>query len=183
MAYSTTVQRHKTREVGIGDHVVGGDQPDLGPVDDDDQHVRRRGDARADPPAGGGGLRDRPGDRAQEGGRRGASRRSATRSRIPLIADIHYDYRMALACLEATHRRRPAGRGQDPDQPGQHRRRGAVQGGRPQGPRQGHPDADRRQLGQPREGPDREVRLPLPRGDGRERPAAHRDGRGAWATS
>ena len=45
MAYSTTVPRHKTREVGIGDHVVGGEQPDLGPVDDDDQHLRRRGDA------------------------------------------------------------------------------------------------------------------------------------------
>ena len=27
MAYSTTVQRHKTREVGVDDHVVGGDQP------------------------------------------------------------------------------------------------------------------------------------------------------------
>ena len=27
MAYSTTVQRHKTREVGVGDHVVGGDNP------------------------------------------------------------------------------------------------------------------------------------------------------------
>ena len=64
MAYSTTVERHKTREVGVGDHVVGGEQPDLGPVDDDDQHVRRRGDARADPPARRSGLRDRPGDRS-----------------------------------------------------------------------------------------------------------------------
>src|SRR3954471_11030665 len=27
MAYSTTVTRHKTREVGVGDHVVGGDNP------------------------------------------------------------------------------------------------------------------------------------------------------------
>ena len=27
MAYSTTVKRHKTREVGVDDHVVGGDQP------------------------------------------------------------------------------------------------------------------------------------------------------------
>ena len=27
MAYATTVRRHKTREVGVGDHVVGGDQP------------------------------------------------------------------------------------------------------------------------------------------------------------
>ena len=46
-------------------------QPDLGPVDDDDQHVRRRGDARADPPPGRGRLRDRPRHRPQEGGRRG----------------------------------------------------------------------------------------------------------------
>ena len=27
MAYATTVQRHKTREVGVDDHIVGGDQP------------------------------------------------------------------------------------------------------------------------------------------------------------
>src|SRR5262249_57988669 len=27
MAYATTVQRHKTREVGVGDKIVGGDQP------------------------------------------------------------------------------------------------------------------------------------------------------------
>ena len=27
MAYSTTVTRHKTREVGVGDHVVGGSNP------------------------------------------------------------------------------------------------------------------------------------------------------------
>ena len=39
MAYSTTVPRHKTREVGVGDHVVGRRQPDLGSVDDDNQHV------------------------------------------------------------------------------------------------------------------------------------------------
>ncbi len=49
MAYATTVERHKTREVGVGDHIVGGDQPDLGAVDDHDQHVRRRGDAGPDP--------------------------------------------------------------------------------------------------------------------------------------
>ncbi len=29
MAYSTTVGRHRTREVAIGDRVVGGDQPIL----------------------------------------------------------------------------------------------------------------------------------------------------------
>jgi (E)-4-hydroxy-3-methylbut-2-enyl-diphosphate synthase len=27
MAYSTTVPRHKTREVGIGEHVLGGTNP------------------------------------------------------------------------------------------------------------------------------------------------------------
>ena len=27
MAYATTVERHKTREVGVGDQVVGGDHP------------------------------------------------------------------------------------------------------------------------------------------------------------
>ena len=27
MAYATTVKRHKTREVGLGDHIVGGEHP------------------------------------------------------------------------------------------------------------------------------------------------------------
>ena len=45
--------------------------PDLGAVDDDDQHVRRRRDARSDPSPGRGRLRDRARDRAQERRRRG----------------------------------------------------------------------------------------------------------------
>ena len=53
---------------------------------------------------------------------------------IPLIADIHYDYRMALACLDAVT---PSGNrpSTNPDQPRQYRRRRAIQGSRAQGPR------------------------------------------------
>ncbi|GIW86739.1 MAG: 4-hydroxy-3-methylbut-2-en-1-yl diphosphate synthase (flavodoxin) [Isosphaeraceae bacterium] len=106
MAYATTVPRHKTREVGIDDHVVGGDNPiwvqsmtttnthEVGPTL---EQIRRLEEAgceiirvtvpKAEDVEGCRLLRDQ--------------------IRIPLVADIHYDYRMALACLEA---RTPSGR-------------------------------------------------------------------------
>ena len=105
------------------------------------------------------------------------------RINIPLIADIHYDYRMALACLDAvTPSGKPAVR-QDPDQPRQYRRRRAIQGSRPQGTRQGHPDAHRREFGKPRERPDRQVRLSLPRSNGRKRTCGTSRWPSGWATS
>ena len=106
MAYSTTVPRHKTREVGIGEHVLGGTNPisvqsmtttNTFDVQETLAQIRRLGEAgceivrvtvpKKEDVAGVKAIRDQ--------------------IRIPLIADIHYDYRMALACLEA---RTPSGR-------------------------------------------------------------------------
>ena len=106
MAYSTVIKRHKTREVAVGDLAVGGDQPiwvqsmtttNTFDVEATLAQVRRLEEAgceivrvtvpKNEDVEGVKGLRDQ--------------------IKIPLIADIHYDYRMALACLEA---RTPSGR-------------------------------------------------------------------------
>lgn len=106
MAYATTVNRHKTREVGIDDHVVGGDNPiwvqsmtttNTFDVEATLAQVRRLEEAgceivRVTVPK----KEDVEGVKALR-----------DQIKIPLIADIHYDYRMALACLEA---RTPSGR-------------------------------------------------------------------------
>ncbi len=106
MAYSTTVQRHKTREVGVDDHVVGGDQPiwvqSMTTTNTFDApatlaQIRRLEEAgceivRVTVPK----KEDVEGVKAIR-----------DQIKIPLIADIHYDYRMALACLEA---RTPSGK-------------------------------------------------------------------------
>ena len=101
MAYSTSVIRHKTREVGIDDHVVGGDQPILVQsmtttntfdVAETVKQIHALEEAgceliRVTVPK----KEDVEGCKAIK-----------SQIRIPLIADIHYDYRMALACLDAT---------------------------------------------------------------------------------
>jgi len=106
MAYSTTVPRHKTREVGIGEHVLGGTTPisvqsmtttNTFDVQETLAQIRRLEEAgceivRVTVPK----KEDVEGVKAIR-----------DQIRIPLIADIHYDYRMALACLEA---RTPSGR-------------------------------------------------------------------------
>ena len=106
MAYSTTVLRHKTREVGIGEHVLGGTNPisvqsmtttNTFDVQETLAQIRRLEEAgceivRVTVPK----KEDVEGVKAIR-----------DQIRIPLIADIHYDYRMALACLEA---RTPSGR-------------------------------------------------------------------------
>ena len=106
MAYSTTVPRHKTREVGIGEHVLGGTKPisvqsmtttNTFDVQETLAQIRRLEEAgceivRVTVPK----KEDVEGVKAIR-----------DQIRIPLIADIHYDYRMALACLEA---RTPSGR-------------------------------------------------------------------------
>ena len=100
MAYSTTVPRHKTREVGIGEHVLGGTNPisvqsmtttNTFDVQETLAQIRRLEEAgceivRVTVPK----KEDVEGVKAIR-----------DQIRIPLIADIHYDYRMALACLEA----------------------------------------------------------------------------------
>ena len=92
--------RHKTREVKVGDSRHRRRQPDLGAVDDHHRHVRRRRDRQADPRAS-----KRPA--ASWSASPCPSRRTPARSReikkrigIPLICDIHFDYKMALAALD-----------------------------------------------------------------------------------
>jgi (E)-4-hydroxy-3-methylbut-2-enyl-diphosphate synthase len=101
MAYGTTVVRRKTREVGVGDQVVGGDNP----IWVQSMTTTNTFDAEATIAQI---------HRLEEAGceivrvtvpkKEDVAACSMIRSRIklPLIADIHFDYRMALACLEAT---------------------------------------------------------------------------------
>ncbi|HEX8202942.1 MAG TPA: flavodoxin-dependent (E)-4-hydroxy-3-methylbut-2-enyl-diphosphate synthase [Isosphaeraceae bacterium] len=100
MAYSTTVPRHKTREVGIGEHVVGGENPirvqSMTTTNTFDAEATL-GQIRLLEEAGCELIRVTvPKKEDVEG-----CRQIRDRISIPLIADIHYDYRMALACLEA----------------------------------------------------------------------------------
>jgi (E)-4-hydroxy-3-methylbut-2-enyl-diphosphate synthase len=106
MAYSTTVARHKTREVAVGDCVVGGANPiwvqsmtttntfEAGPTVAQIQRLEEAGCEIARVTV--------PKKEDVE-----ACKQIRDQIRVPLIADIHYDYRMALACLEATT---PSGR-------------------------------------------------------------------------
>ena len=76
MAYSTVVTRHKTREVGVGDHVVGGENPiwvqsmtttNTFDVEETVAQILRLEEA---------GCELDPGDGAEEGGCRGVQARS-----------------------------------------------------------------------------------------------------------
>jgi (E)-4-hydroxy-3-methylbut-2-enyl-diphosphate synthase len=100
MAYSTTIARHKTREVGVGDHVVGGNNPiwvqsmtttDTFNADATLEQILRLEEAGCEIV------------RVTVPKKEDVEALSFIRSRIkiPLIADIHYDYRMALACMDA----------------------------------------------------------------------------------
>ena len=100
MAYSTTTPRHKTREVAVGDVLIGGTNPiavqsmTTTNTFDADKTVAQI-------------------EALQEAGcevvrvtvpkKEDVEACAAIRDRIkiPLIADIHYDYKMALACLDA----------------------------------------------------------------------------------
>ena len=101
MAYSTVVTRHKTREVGLGDHVVGGENPiwvqsmtttNTFDVEATLEQIHRLEEVGCEI------------IRVTVPKKEDVEACKAIRSRIkvPLIADIHYDYRMALACLDAT---------------------------------------------------------------------------------
>ena len=93
--------RHKTREVRVGDKVVGGDNPIWVQSMTTTDTLRRRGDAsRRSIALEEAGCETRPRHRAQAGGRRASSARSRSASSIPLICDIHFDYKMALAALD-----------------------------------------------------------------------------------
>jgi (E)-4-hydroxy-3-methylbut-2-enyl-diphosphate synthase len=101
MAYSTSVARHKTREVGIDDHVVGGDQPILvqSMTTTNTYDVEATiAQIHALEEAGCELVRVTvPKKEDVE-----ACKAIRSRIKIPLIADIHFDYKMALACLDAT---------------------------------------------------------------------------------
>ncbi len=47
---------------------------------------------------------------------------------IPLVADIHFDYRLAIAAIEHGDSRHGERRGQDPDQSGKYRKPGTDPG-------------------------------------------------------
>jgi (E)-4-hydroxy-3-methylbut-2-enyl-diphosphate synthase len=101
MAYSTVVNRHKTRVVMVGDHEVGGENP----IWVQSMTTTNTFDAEATIAQI---------HRLEEAGCElirvtvpkkedvEACRLIRSRIKLPLIADIHYDYRMALACLDAT---------------------------------------------------------------------------------
>ena len=100
MAYSTTVARHKTREVGVGNHIVGGNNPiwvqsmtttetfDIKGTLDQIHRLEEAGCeiVRVTVP------------KKEDAAAMGVIK---SRIKIPIIADIHFDYRMALACMEA----------------------------------------------------------------------------------
>jgi (E)-4-hydroxy-3-methylbut-2-enyl-diphosphate synthase len=106
MAYATTVQRHKTREVALGDRVVGGEHPiwvqsmtttNTFDVEATLAQIQRLEEAGCEIV------------RVTVPKKEDVEACKLLRDRIslPLIADIHYDYRMALACLDAVT---PSGR-------------------------------------------------------------------------
>src|SRR5207253_5944801 len=99
MAYQHTFQRHKTREVKVGDKLVGGDNPiwvqsmttpDTYDVEATVAQIHRLEEAgceivRVTVP--------KPQDAA-------VLSEIKRRIRLPLICDIHFDYKMALAALD-----------------------------------------------------------------------------------
>ena len=132
MAYSTTVARHRTREVAVGDAVVGGDRPILVQsmtttnTFDIDETVAQ---IHALEEAGCELVRVTVPKMADVE----ACKAIRSRIKLPLIADIHYDYKMALACLDATTVRRQAAVDKIRINPGNIGGDRAVQGGDPQG--------------------------------------------------
>ncbi len=108
MAYSTVVARHKTREVDVGGRIVGGDNPiwvqsmttsNTFDVAETIAQIKRLEEAGCE-------LIRVTVPKKEDVEACGLIREQIN---IPLIADIHYDYRMALACLEAvTSSGRPA---------------------------------------------------------------------------
>ena len=100
MAYATNLVRHKTREVGLGDLVIGGDNP----IRVQSMTVTNTFDVAATvaeikrlEEAGCEAIRVTV-PKKEDVEAVGFIRAQIN---IPLIADIHYDYRMALGCLEA----------------------------------------------------------------------------------
>src|SRR5437667_1688301 len=99
MAYKHTFHRHKTREVAVGNVIVGGDNPiwvqsmttpDTHMLDETVAQIHRREEAGCELVRG---TVPKPQDAAVLGEIR-------RRIGLPLICDIHFDYKMALAALD-----------------------------------------------------------------------------------
>jgi (E)-4-hydroxy-3-methylbut-2-enyl-diphosphate synthase len=101
MAYAAVVARHKTREVRVGDKIVGGTNPiwvqsmtttNTCDADATIAQIHRLEEAGCEIV------------RVTVPKKEDLEAIGYIRSRIklPLVADIHYDYRMALGCLDAT---------------------------------------------------------------------------------
>ena len=100
MAYAAVVARHKTREVNVGGVVVGGEHPIVV------QSMTTTNTFDVEATVAQILLLEEAGCevvRVTVPKKEDAAAMGVIRSRIhiPLIADIHFDYRMALACLEA----------------------------------------------------------------------------------
>jgi (E)-4-hydroxy-3-methylbut-2-enyl-diphosphate synthase len=99
MGYKHTFQRHKTREVRVGDKVVGGDNPiwvqsmttpDTYDVEATVKEIHRLEEAGCE-------IVRVTVPKPQDAAVLGEIRR---RIHLPLICDIHFDYKMALAALD-----------------------------------------------------------------------------------
>src|SRR5256714_10542677 len=99
MTYQHTFKRHKTREVRVGDKVVGGDNPiwvqsmttpDTYDVEATVAQILRLEEAGCE-------IVRVTVPKAQDAAVLGEIKR---RIHIPLICDIHFDYKMALAALD-----------------------------------------------------------------------------------
>src|SRR4051812_42507592 len=99
MAYRHTFQRHKTREVKVGDKVVGGDNPvwvqsmttpDTHDIEATVKQIHRLEEAGCE-------IVRVTVPKAEDAAVLGEIRR---RIHIPLICDIHFDYKMALMALD-----------------------------------------------------------------------------------
>src|SRR5438874_5559795 len=99
MAYQHTFQRHKTREVRVGDKVVGGDNPvwvqsmttpDTHDVEATVAEIHRLEEAGCE-------IVRVTVPKAEDAGALTAIKQ---RIHLPLICDIHFDYKMALMALD-----------------------------------------------------------------------------------
>src|SRR5437763_3667084 len=99
MTYQHTFRRHKTREVRVGDKVVGGDNPiwvqsmttpDTHDIEATVAQIHRLEEAGCE-------IVRVTVPKAEDAAALGAIKR---RIHIPLICDIHFDYKMALAALD-----------------------------------------------------------------------------------
>ena len=91
--------RDHTRVIAIGDREDRRREPCADSVYDEYKDRGCESHRRADPVPGTGRMRDHPLRGSHHGGGRGAVEDQA-QIHIPLVADIHFDYRLAIAAME-----------------------------------------------------------------------------------